>query len=227
MRPPYCCPVWTRLLRAAFAASLPVVAGVVALPLAAQTLTEQQLIDALTGKTSRGIAPPGPATSAPRPASSGADDARLRELIELLDKSRTRAFTAKERVELAQRLESSPTVDTEIYFEFNSADISPDSKAQLENLARALKSSEMRNRAVLIAGHTDAKGKAEVNRIMSQRRAEAVKQHLVRLHQVEAGRIKVIGYGEERLKVPKEPFSPVNRRVQIVALPENAVAARR
>lgn len=51
------------------------------------------------------------------------------------------------------------------------------------------------NTTVEIAGHTDAKGDAEVNLRLSQRRADVVAKHLVR-HGVLAHQIVAVGYGE-------------------------------
>lgn len=69
-----------------------------------------------------------------------------------------------------------------------------------------------------IAGHTDASGPAAYNRNLSRRRAQAVRDYLVGRHGIDPARLDPVGYGEERLKDPFAPKSPVNRRVEIIAL---------
>ena len=68
----------------------------------------------------------------------------------------------------------------------------------------------------LIAGHTDAKGKADYNANLSQRRAEAVRDHLITTYGVAPSRLVALGFGDTRLKDPQQPQSEVNRRVQVV-----------
>jgi OOP family OmpA-OmpF porin len=51
---------------------------------------------------------------------------------------------------------------------------------------------------VEIAGHTDSQGKASYNKMLSQKRADAVKKELVSRYGVDANRVKAVGYGEEQ-----------------------------
>ena len=66
----------------------------------------------------------------------------------------------------------------------------------------------------MVAGHTDAKGSAQYNKQLSQRRAEAVKSYLVSKG-IDAGRLDAVGYGSEHLLAPDHPEDPSNRRVEI------------
>ena len=50
----------------------------------------------------------------------------------------------------------------------------------------------------VIEGHTDSIGSAEYNQQLSQRRAEAVRQVLVELFEIDPERLDAIGYGEEK-----------------------------
>jgi len=83
-----------------------------------------------------------------------------------------------------------------LLFAFNSADIEPDSKPVLEEIARDLRS----NPAVRleIQGLTDDIGGASPNLALSEKRAAAVKSFLVSVG-VDAGRLASKGYG---LSVP-------------------------
>jgi len=49
-----------------------------------------------------------------------------------------------------------------------------------------------------IEGHTDNVGKAAYNKKLSQQRADAVKNYMVKKGGVDAGRLKSIGYGQEK-----------------------------
>lgn len=49
---------------------------------------------------------------------------------------------------------------------------------------------------IMAAGHTDSVGSARYNQGLSERRAQAVKNSLVKTHGIDASRIEVVGYGE-------------------------------
>ena len=76
--------------------------------------------------------------------------------------------------------------------DFNKANIRSDSIALIEEAAAKLK--EDGNLGVVVEGHSDSKGSPEYNQKLSLRRAEAVRDYLVRLG-VDRGRIVVIGKG--------------------------------
>ncbi|OAV45971.1 OmpA family protein [Lewinella sp. 4G2] len=83
-----------------------------------------------------------------------------------------------------------------VLFTSGSADLLPVSFAELDRLAATLQSSpELR---VELAGHTDDVGEETDNLELSQRRAAAVKEYLVREKMIEASRISTLGYGEAR-----------------------------
>lgn len=73
--------------------------------------------------------------------------------------------------------------------------INPDSQPLLQQLADL--SIACPDVKIEIEGHTDTRGAAEMNRALSQRRADAVKTSLIRLG-VEKQRLSAIGYGETR-----------------------------
>jgi outer membrane protein OmpA-like peptidoglycan-associated protein len=66
-----------------------------------------------------------------------------------------------------------------------------------------------------IDSHTDAVGPDEYNRILSEIRAETVRDVLVNLG-IESSEVEVQGYGEERLLVASRSNSR-NRRVEVSA----------
>jgi outer membrane protein OmpA-like peptidoglycan-associated protein len=182
----------------------------------AQQLTPDQIIEALKSRTSRGI---GPAPGQGRGMQAEPqDDAarRMSELLSILRQRGARAFTAKQREELADLSQNEPSINLVVYFDLDSATVRADSKQTLGALGTALKNAALRNDRFLISGHTDASGGAAYNLGLSQRRAEAVSAYLKQAFGIENERLQPIGYGKERLKRPDAPLSGENRRVQVV-----------
>ncbi|WP_163059257.1 OmpA family protein [Acidithiobacillus ferrooxidans] len=80
---------------------------------------------------------------------------------------------------------------------------------------------------ISITGHTDAlrylnDGKGYSNYNLSAGRANAVRQILVQSGLDESKILRVVGMGSAVLYVPNEPNSPLNRRVSIVVLSQEA-----
>ena len=109
-----------------------------------------------------------------------------------------------------------PSVSFEIYFDYDSAAINPQSIPTLIQLGQALKDERLSKFRFLIAGHTDAAGQREYNRALSERRADAVRTFLVATFGIPYERVSPIGFGMEQLKDPKNPLSGVNRRVEVI-----------
>ncbi len=88
-----------------------------------------------------------------------------------------------------------PQTTTAVNFRVNSAVLSPDAKAKLDELAtRALNT---KGYVVEVAGFTDSTGGLEKNRLLSQHRADAVIRYLVENHQIPLRRIITpYGYGK-------------------------------
>lgn len=104
-----------------------------------------------------------------------------------------------------------------IQFDFDSVQVRPESRQALVNLAQALQSSALASSRFAVEGHTDAKGNADYNRKLSQRRAEAVRDFLGS-QGVAAMRLQAAGKGASELANPGEPLAAENRRVRIVNL---------
>ena len=137
---------------------------------------------------------------------------------ELNAKLRTRQITVEERDQVAKLVEESkaPNVDVQILFGFDSAEILPEALPSLNELGKALTDPKLKGASFLIAGHTDAKGSADYNLALSQRRAASVADFLVKTYHVDKGQLSVIGFGEEQPKNKEDPLADENRRVQIV-----------
>jgi outer membrane protein OmpA-like peptidoglycan-associated protein len=108
-------------------------------------------------------------------------------------------------------------LDLEIPFEFNSDRLTDDGKEVLDQLGEALKSNELSSaKAIVLEGHTDAKGSASYNKLLSTRRAQSVKNFLATKHSIPSSKLKAVGKGSTELADPKNPEDGVNRRVRII-----------
>lgn len=108
-------------------------------------------------------------------------------------------------------------VTNSIYFDINSARIKPESWPALNQAATAIKSTQSK---VTIIGHTDSDGSDENNLSLSKKRAEAVKQVLVKQFAIDASRLLTDGKGEA---VPIDNNATAegkanNRRVEFIQM---------
>ena len=103
----------------------------------------------------------------------------------------------------------------QINFEFNSADLTPDSTRQLDALGQALNMEKLSALRFVVGGHTDAQGSDAYNQQLSQQRADSVARYLQSQHGINPSRLSPIGFGETDLADPANPASGVNRRVEI------------
>jgi len=98
-------------------------------------------------------------------------------------------------------------------FAFDSADIMPSARPQLDAIAAGIRMLPATQR-VLIEGHTDAVGSDLYNESLSQRRAQSVRRYLVTMHGIDAGRLEAVGLGETSPLPGRGPLAGENRRVQ-------------
>lgn len=106
-----------------------------------------------------------------------------------------------------------------IYFELNKADIKPESYPVLDSIALFL--NEYPNVKIEIGGHTDSRGSDEYNLKLSQARAEAVRDYLIKVHNISPERLIAKGYGKTRLLIYPEKTEQeyqMNRRVEFTIL---------
>lgn len=110
-----------------------------------------------------------------------------------------------------------PSISLVIEFDFNSAKISPESLRQIEVLAEAMASDDLLDFKFKVEGHTDAKGKADYNQKLSERRAIAVKEVLSRKG-VAIDRLVALGKGSQEPANGSDPYAAENRRVKVITL---------
>src|SRR6184192_2143191 len=88
-----------------------------------------------------------------------------------------------------------PQESTAVNFRTGSAVLLPDAKAKLDEIAT--KALNAKAYVVEVTGHADATGNANFNRVLSQRRADAVIRYLVEQHKIPLRRIITpYGFGE-------------------------------
>jgi len=115
-------------------------------------------------------------------------------------------------------VDTSYAMDFEVYFPFDSAELTSQARQQLRALGHALASPELRFYSYLIAGHTDAVGQPAYNLTLSERRAAAVRAFLTETFPISPDRLVSVGFGQERLKLPAEPRAAINRRVEVLLI---------
>jgi outer membrane protein OmpA-like peptidoglycan-associated protein/tetratricopeptide (TPR) repeat protein len=82
-----------------------------------------------------------------------------------------------------------------IFFDFDKATLRPESTNELERLTKLL--NDVPTLKIEISGHTDSKGADEYNKSLSNNRAKAVLDYLVKAG-ISAGRLTSVGFGEEQ-----------------------------
>ena len=97
-------------------------------------------------------------------------------------------------------MESSVVLSSDILFDFDKADIKPTAETELTKLGLIIR--EKRTGNVTITGHTDAKGSGSYNMKLSDRRATAVKNWLVKYAQINAEVMTTEGLGETQPIAP-------------------------
>jgi OOP family OmpA-OmpF porin len=113
-----------------------------------------------------------------------------------------------------------------VNFDFDKSDIRKVDMAELKKASDFVR--KYRGARVKLEGHTDSKGTEEYNQKLSERRADAVRQYLIKEGAVEKAMISATGYGELRPIAPNETRDgkdnpegrAENRRVEILIISE-------
>jgi OOP family OmpA-OmpF porin len=93
-----------------------------------------------------------------------------------------------------QKLSQKVSVNMKLNFDTDKADLKPEFSDEIGKVAKFMR--EYPGTSVVIEGHTDNTGNSDYNQKLSQRRAEAVADSLVRDHGISANRVKAVGYGD-------------------------------
>ena len=87
-----------------------------------------------------------------------------------------------------------PIVPPYLYFPFDSATLTPEATAKLDAFVRIVRDTDF---DLDLGGHTDSVGPAGYNVVLSERRARAVREHLLG-RGIDPARLDVDGWGETR-----------------------------
>jgi OmpA-OmpF porin, OOP family len=167
--------------------------------LTGKAVTETNLLEALT-----------PAANAPasEPSSDADVAVRTRSL-------RVTTNTPASAV-LAPRKKASASLL--ITFETNSSHLTARSREQLDVVAAALKNDRLKDFSFEVEGHADARGSPDANQVLSQQRAESVRDYLVSTHGISEARLRAVGKGDTEPMNTRDVAAAENRRVTITTL---------
>lgn len=114
------------------------------------------------------------------------------------------------------KLTEKVSIRLNVNFDTDRADIKPAFAPEIRKVADFMR--RYPTTRVVIEGHTDNVGKPDYNQKLSERRAQAVAQSLVRDHGIAEGRVRSVGYGEGRPIADNTTDSgrATNRRVTAV-----------
>ena len=107
-----------------------------------------------------------------------------------------------------------------IRFPVGKAILTPDNYYLLSKVQKAIRTFDFPK--VVIEGHTDSTGSAELNQTLSQERAAAVEAYLVANNTLPASHVRSAGFGPDRPLAPNttEEGRAINRRIDIVIKPD-------
>lgn len=107
-----------------------------------------------------------------------------------------------------------------IFFDFNKATLRKQSITELNNVVKFLK--QYPKLKIELSGHTDSIGTEEINRKLSQERAEAVRRYFID-HGIASARVTAKGYGATKPVAPNdtEENRQKNRRTEFLIIRKN------
>lgn len=108
------------------------------------------------------------------------------------------------------------SIDTSVLFDPGLFNLRPGAATEFTKVGQVLQS--FPSAKILIEGHTDGDGDAQVNQKLSEQRAEAVRLYLINTFNIVATRIEAKGFGEERPIVSNDTpeNKTLNRRIEIM-----------
>lgn len=117
---------------------------------------------------------------------------------------------------IAPDLANLPTFTTQIQFDADTPIIQPASYQTVGRIADAMVHASLLPYTFLIVGHVESNAKTrEANAILSQRRADAIRDVLVNTFKISTKRLHPIGLGEEQFLDRAKPTSTANAQLQI------------
>jgi OmpA-OmpF porin, OOP family len=147
------------------------------------------------------------------------DIAALKQKIS--DRSKMRGKNEPEpskRPLIVPELKDLPTFTVSIDFDSDTPVVRPSSYETVGRIADAMVQANLLPYGFLVVGHTSSDGRREANAMLSQRRADAIRDSLVNTFKISSKRIQSLGLGEEQFVDRTHPTSPANLQIQIVTL---------
>lgn len=171
---------------------------------------------------------PAPVIS-PEPLIVARDDSAARDSAARADAARRDSVAREERLRaerVAALAAARATLLAPIYFGYDRSELSDDSRRNLDAKQSTLRT--IPEFQLKISGHADERGSDEYNLALGQRRAVAAKRYLVD-HGIEASRLEVVSYGEERpvCTASEETCWSKNRRAEFEITTDIARVGRR
>jgi outer membrane protein OmpA-like peptidoglycan-associated protein len=113
-----------------------------------------------------------------------------------------------------------PGVNLPVQFDFDRSDLNSRGIRQINELGEALTREKMKSWSFLLVGHTDKRGTAAYNQVLSEKRAHSVKMELERRFRPLIRRLKTEGRGEAELLYEGDTESDhmLNRRVKVTLM---------
>ena len=143
-----------------------------------------------------------PVPVAPTTAPSTNADAELRaaqERARLDSLSRLRADSAARAASAAEAANLRMVMEAPVYFDYDASEITTDGRLALDAKLPILRTNM--GLRIRISGHTDSRGGDEYNLALGLRRASSARKYLSD-RGIDAGRIDVVSFGEERPASP-------------------------
>lgn len=108
-------------------------------------------------------------------------------------------------------------INSRLLFDAGEMSLKPNAGQEFEKMATFVKNYSPSK--LIIEGHTDSDGETSFNQNLSEIRAEAVRQYLIRTYDfIPAAMIESRGYGEGRPVVPNDTpeNKTLNRRIEVI-----------
>jgi OmpA-OmpF porin, OOP family len=110
------------------------------------------------------------------------------------------------------------TLNVAIAFDVDTPIILPESYETVGRIADAMVNAPLLPYTFLIVGHTESNGNRPANVILSQRRADAIRDVLANTFKISSKRLQSLGVGEEQFIDQAHPGSAVNQQIQIITI---------
>lgn len=146
------------------------------------------------------------------------ENIKTESVSDLTESKQETAITKENLNDTGPSLKSKEKMDEiheEVLFDFDDYEIGPEAIETLKKVASAIQ--HFPGALVIIEGHTDNFGDHEKNQLLSEQRAESVKQWLIDHAGIEESRFKLRGWGADKPKFSNDTLEGrrKNRRVEI------------